>query len=57
MLTRLIPTDDGSGDAILEIPDEFMAALGWKVGDEIRIEAIGDVIRLHRPEGSEGELK
>lgn len=57
MLTRLIPTDDDSGDAMLEIPEKIMTAFGWKIGDEIDVEVIGNGIRMHRPEGSEGDLK
>jgi hypothetical protein len=36
--TTLIDAGDGSGDAILQFPDELLASLGWKEGDELSIE-------------------
>lgn len=36
--TTLIDAGDGSGDAILQFPDELIEALGWKEGDELSIE-------------------
>lgn len=30
--THLIEADDGSGDAILQFPDELIAEKGWKEG-------------------------
>ena len=36
--TTLIDAGDGSGDAILQFPDEIIEALGWKEGDELSIE-------------------
>jgi bifunctional DNA-binding transcriptional regulator/antitoxin component of YhaV-PrlF toxin-antitoxin module len=34
-----------NGDAIVEIPDELMDEMGWKVGDELNItEENGNVI-------------
>lgn len=31
----IIEADDGSGDAILQFTDEFIAETGWKTGTEL----------------------
>jgi uncharacterized membrane protein (UPF0127 family) len=43
--TQIIETDDGTGDAIIELPDELLEKIGWKVGDEIQIarDEAGDI--------------
>lgn len=35
--TQLIDARDGSGDAILELPDEVVAQLGWNEGDVVKV--------------------
>jgi hypothetical protein len=35
--TTMLAADDGSGDGILELPDELMAQMGWKEGDTMSI--------------------
>lgn len=32
----------GNGDAILEFPDELMKDLGWKEGDVLDFEVVGE---------------
>jgi hypothetical protein len=32
--TQIIETGDGTGDAIIELPDELLEKIGWKIGDE-----------------------
>lgn len=34
-LITLLPDPDGSGDAVLPIPDEVLTKYGWKEGDEL----------------------
>lgn len=46
---ELEQTNDGSGDAILNIPDDLMRLTGLKIGDELGISREGDVISLHLP--------
>ena len=45
---ELIETDDGTGDAILQFPDELLAETGWKEGTvlNMRVESTptGNVI-------------
>lgn len=31
----LEPADDGSGDLVLPLSDEFMAEAGWSIGDTV----------------------
>lgn len=33
--TQILDAEDGSGDAIIELPEELMAQLGWRIGDEL----------------------
>jgi hypothetical protein len=37
-VTQLIETDDGSGDAILQFPDELIQQKGWKEGTVLNLE-------------------
>ena len=34
----IIEADDGTGDAILQFPDDFIAEVGWKEGTELNLE-------------------
>lgn len=36
--TTLIDTGDGTGDGLLELPDDLLALLGWREGDILSIE-------------------
>lgn len=42
----LIDAGDGSGDVILNFPDEMMALMGWAIGDTLSIEVIDNSIEL-----------
>jgi hypothetical protein len=33
---------DGSGDAIVEFPDELISLLGWQVGDQLDVQWTAD---------------
>ncbi len=35
--TTLLDAGDGSGDSIVELPDELLAQLDWKMGDTLTI--------------------
>ncbi|MES2014058.1 MAG: AbrB/MazE/SpoVT family DNA-binding domain-containing protein [Pseudomonadota bacterium] len=35
---HLIDTGDGTGDAIIELPDDLLAETGWAIGDVIDVE-------------------
>lgn len=37
-ITQLIEADDGSGDAILQFPDELIQQKGWKEGTVLNLE-------------------
>ena len=34
---EIIETDDGTGDAILQFPDDFIAQVGWKEGTVLKM--------------------
>ena len=34
----IIETNDGTGDAILQFPDDFIAEVGWKEGTVLNME-------------------
>jgi hypothetical protein len=36
-IADIIETDDGTGDAILQFPDDFMTEVGWKEGTELNL--------------------
>jgi hypothetical protein len=36
----LIDVGDGSGDCILELPDEVVTSLGWREGDVLEVEQL-----------------
>ena len=36
-VTQLIETNDGSGDAILQFPDELIEETGWKPGTVLKM--------------------
>ena len=37
-LATLIDAGDGSGDCFIELPDDLMSQLGWKLGDTLDFE-------------------
>lgn len=39
---EIIECEDGSGDCILQFPDEMIQTLGWKEGDTLSITAQDD---------------
>lgn len=46
---ELEKANDGSGDVILNIPNDLMKRAGLNIGDELGISRKGDVISLHLP--------
>lgn len=42
----LIDAGDGSGDAILNLPDELMTLMGWAIGDTLSVEVIDNGIKV-----------
>jgi hypothetical protein len=47
-VSEVIEADDGSGDAILQFPDEMIETLGWKEGDTLSITTENDSIILKK---------
>lgn len=37
---------DGSGDAIIYLPDELLESLGWSVGDELMLDIVDSSIKI-----------
>lgn len=46
---RLIDPGDGSGDALVELPDELVAKVGWIEGDLLEIEQVEKCIVIKKP--------
>lgn len=40
--TKLLDAGDGSGDAILCLPDELIESLGWSIGDNLTLDFVED---------------
>jgi hypothetical protein len=47
----LIDAGDGSGDALIELPDDLLAAVGWVEGELLEIEQVEKriVLKKHDP--------
>lgn len=43
-IAEIIETDDGSGDAILQFPDELIAETGWKEGTTLNLKVENGVL-------------
>ncbi|WP_369987102.1 AbrB/MazE/SpoVT family DNA-binding domain-containing protein [Pseudomonas xanthosomatis] len=46
---------DGSGDVIIDLPDDILECLGLKTGDFLSIESIGGIIVLKPIRDSDGQ--
>lgn len=44
----LIEAEDGSGDALIELPDEVLALVGWVEGESLEIEQLKDCIVIKK---------
>ena len=49
-VTQLIETDDGTGDAILQFPDELISETGWTENTTLNLEVVetptGNVLHI-----------
>ena len=48
----LLDAGDGSGDAIICLPDELLESFGWSVGDELTLDVVDDSIRITKTAAS-----
>ena len=48
----LIDAGDGSGDVILNLPDELMTLMGWAIGDSLSIEFVDSSIKVTKIKSS-----
>ena len=39
---KLLDAGDGSGDAILCLPDELLESTGWSIGDDLMLDFVED---------------
>ena len=46
---KLIDSRDGSGDALVELPDELLAKVGWIEGELLEIEQVEKYIVIKKP--------
>ena len=43
---EILDAEDGSGDAILQLPDDFCKEDDWREGDRIEMEVVDGVIKM-----------
>ena len=43
---EILDSEDGSGDAILQLPDDFCKEDDWREGDRIEMEVIDGAIKM-----------
>lgn len=46
----LIDPEDGSGDALVELPEELLAQVGWVEGELLEIEQVENCIVIKKPD-------
>ncbi len=52
---RLIDPGDGSGDALVELPDELLAKVGWVEGELLEIEQVEKCIVMKKPDSKSSD--
>lgn len=52
----LIDPGDGSGDALVELPEELLAKVGWVEGELLEIEQVEKCIVLKKPNSKSSYL-
>lgn len=52
----LIDAGDGSGDALIELPDEILTKLGWVEGELLEIEQVEKCIIIKKPDSKSSGL-
>ena len=59
LTTTVVDAGDGTGDGMIEIPDELLAALGWREGDvlnvKVREPSVLVLERLDERKGAQSE--
>ncbi len=45
----LVDAGDGSGDVLIELPDEILTKLGWVEGEMLEIEQVEKCIIIKKP--------
>lgn len=53
--TTITDAEDGSGDGILQFPDEFILTSGWKEGDRIKMRVEGEALIIENLDWKERE--
>ena len=43
---EILDAEDGSGDAVLQLPDDFCKEDDWREGDRIEMEVVDGTIKL-----------
>ena len=43
---EILDAEDGSGDAILQLPDDFCKEDDWREGDRIEMEVVDSTIKM-----------
>ncbi len=47
---KLIDPGDGFGEALVELPDELLAKVGWVEGELLEIEQVENCIVIKKPD-------
>ena len=45
---EILDAEDGSGDAVLQLPDDFCKEDDWREGDRIEMEVIDGAIKMKK---------
>ncbi len=53
---KLIDPEDGSGDALVELPEELLATVGWVEGELLEIEQVEKCIVIKKPDSKSSYL-
>lgn len=47
---KLIDPEDGSGEALVELPNDLLAEVGWVEGELLEIEQVENCIVIKKPD-------
>ena len=43
---EILDAEDGSGDGVLQLPEDFCKDDDWREGDRIEMEVVGETVKL-----------
>ncbi len=45
-IAEILDAEDGSGDGVLQLPEDFCKEDDWREGDRIQFEVVGEALKL-----------